>query len=139
MKVLFAAALLFTACAGAAPKSRAPASGEIPKCWQAYNARLHDGLYHITIPANDKITAKDVQTMLFTLQNEGIESHSASAFGSDILLEVQFFAGTKAKQMGYPTQDKLDELVEFTLKDDVQFLAKGVTISCFEETPLRSH
>ena len=135
---LLACLLPLSTCAAA--KSRVPASDSIPKCWKVYDPKLHDGLYHITIPANDTLTAKDVQAMIMTMQAFGIASHDVSAFGSDsIILEAQFVTLDQAKSLGYPTQEKLEGLVEYVLKNDVPYLAKGVTIACFEEHPLRHH
>lgn len=137
MKPLLLALLPFLACA--APKARLPASGSIPKCWKAYDPSLYDGLYHIVIPANDALTAKDVQTMIQSLQAGGLTSHNVSAAGNSILLEAQFLTLEQGRNLGYPTQDKLEEMVEFTLKSDVPYLDKGVTISCFAETKKRPH
>ncbi|MGZ3651198.1 MAG: hypothetical protein ACXVB9_22345 [Bdellovibrionota bacterium] len=145
--ILFACLLPLTAslpaCAAGtkSAKTRLPASDDpIPKCWKIYNPALIDGYYKITIPANDTITAKDVQAMIMTLQAFGVASHTVSAYGSEsINLEAQFVTLSEAKNLGYGTQDKLEDLVSFVLKGDLPYLAKGVTITCFEDHPLRHH
>ena len=147
---LGAASLAFAKPPGAGPRERVPSSAVadappapspgIPKCWKIYNPSYYDGLYHINIPANDTLTSADVQKMIFTLQAFGVSSHSVEEFGSDqIILEAQFVTLDQAKNLGYPTQDKLEGLVAFVLKDDVPYLAKGVTITCFVEHKLRPH
>lgn len=133
------AVLLLPLSACAAQKTRSPASDALPKCWKLYDPTLHDGLYHITIPANDSLTAKDVQTLIRPLQSAGIAAHSVSAVGDTILLEAQFLTLDQSRNLGYPTQEKLEEMVEFTLKSDLPYLEKGVTISCFAETKRRHH
>ena len=137
MKLLLLALLPFLACA--AHKARTPASDTIPKCWKVYDPTFHDGLYHITIPANDTLTARDVLTMIQSLQAAGLTSHNVSAMGASIILEAQFLTLDQSRNLGYPTQDKLEEMVEFTLKSDVPYLEKGVTISCFAETVRKHH
>ena len=140
MKTLFiAATALLPLLACAAHKARGPASGAVPKCWRIYDPTLYDGLYHITIPANDALTAKNVQTMIQTLQAAGLKSHSVSSAGDSILLEAQFLTLDQGRNLGYPTQASLEEMVEFTLANDVPFLEKGVTISCFAEAQRKHH
>lgn len=129
----------FSACASA--KTRAPATSDpVPKCWKAYDPKWHDGLYHITIPANDSITAREVQRAIGALQAFGVQSHSVSAVGVDsLLLEAQFLTLAQGKAMGYGTQEKLEELVSFVLKDELPLLEKGAKIECFRENPIRRH
>jgi hypothetical protein len=137
MKLILLALLPVLACA--AYKIRTPASNAIPKCWKVYDSTLHDGLYHITIPATAALTAKDVQAMIQTLQSTGVFSHIVSAEGETILLEAQFVTLDQSRGLGYPTQASLEEMVDFTLKGDVPYLDRGVTISCFAESTRKHH
>jgi len=137
MKFLFLALFPLLACA--AQQARLPASGSIPKCWKVVDSSLYDGLYHITIPATDALTAKDVHTMIQTMQSAGLSSHTVTAMGDNILLEAQFLNLDQGRNLGYPTQEKLEEMVEFTLRNDLPFLEKGVTISCFAESKKKPH
>jgi hypothetical protein len=132
--------LSLSACAAAAPaKPRVPASDPLPRCWKAHDPQVHDGLYRISIPATDALTARDVQRILASVQAFGVASHEVSSVGDSIVIEAQFVTLDQAKRLGYPTQQKLEGLVGFVLKDDVPYLARGVTISCLAEQPRRHH
>jgi hypothetical protein len=115
------------------------ATGAIPKCWKVYDPELHDGLYHITIPATDSLTAKDVQTILQPFQGVGISSHSITAMGETILVEVQFLTLDQGKNLGYPTQNQLEEMVTFTMRNVAPYTEKGVAVGCFAETLKKHH